>query len=60
MTANKRAFELPVATLTIHGAGEMTDRQLDEIAEWMRAEARRLKLDGHNYSARFRARFFGR
>ena len=50
--------EIPVATLVIHGAGDMTQEQRNKIADWLDKQANALSLDGHEYAERFRAKYF--
>ncbi len=46
-----------VATLTIHGAGEMTQKGREWVADWLMDHANHVSWEGHNYSPRFRARY---
>ena len=45
------------ATLVIHGAGAMSSEGRRILAGWLRQQAKHLLKEGHNYAARFRARY---
>lgn len=45
------------AVLTLKGAGDWSPDGCRMIAEWLRAHAKALIKDGHNYAPRFRARY---
>jgi hypothetical protein len=46
-----------LATLTITDAGKISQRQMHEIADWLRGKAKDLIKEGHLYNPRYRARF---
>lgn len=46
-----------LATLTIKDGGQLSQRRIHEIAEWLREQAKGLLKEGHLYNARYRARF---
>jgi len=48
------------ATLTIKEADRMTEDGRKEVADWLRAQADSLEEGGHDYAARFRARYMFR
>lgn len=50
-------MEKALATLTVKDAGEMSDEERKQIAEWLRLRASDLVLNGYNYSKRFRGRY---
>lgn len=49
--------EKSAAALTIHRAGDMTEKGRKDIAKWLRRQARFLEQDGEVYSSRFTARY---
>lgn len=49
--------ETRVASMQIQGAGEMTEAQRKDIAQWLRDHAKHLLKHGDNYAKRFRAGF---
>lgn len=55
----KRARKpLPVATLTIRGAGKMTQRRRQRICDWLMDQADDVACEGHNYVQVFTARLW--
>lgn len=49
--------EQSIASVVINKAGEMTEAQRKEVADWLRKTAKELVKEGSNYSTRFRAAF---
>lgn len=49
--------ELVIATVTIHGAGKMSQRGRELIAHWLSFQANELVAIGSGYSQRFTASY---
>lgn len=59
MLKKKAAKKPPVATLTIRGAGEMTDEERYLIMNWLLKAAADVYVRGKQYTKVFTARYEG-
>lgn len=46
-----------IATLTVHGASSMTERQRKELAMWLVSQGMSIIKDGEQYAKTFTARY---
>ncbi len=46
------------AVLTVYDPADMTRRERDDVADWLRGQASQLVAEGVNYDDRYRAKYY--